>query len=343
MLGFREAVKELGHDKLLKNGTMAPRKAFGVALQMLGRLCPQIVTLDADVENSTYTEFFGEDGVLHQRFFECRIAEQNMISCAAGLAAGGKTPFLSTFGRFLTRGYDQLGMALVGRFPLKIVGSHVGANIAADGPSQMALSDMAYFRAWADTTDREGRPVLYLLNAADAYAAFALTVVMAEHDGACYLRAMRPDVPLLYDEHTTFPLGGHHVLIAGHDLLVVAAGYMVHEAKQACERLRTDGVQATLLDLYSIPFDAEAIAALAAENGGRVLTVEDNFGGGIGSAVADALTRQGGSHLVSQMFVPRIPKSGRTPQDVLRYLGLSANDIVKAAEQLLHSAVSPHP
>src|SRR5690606_28587436 len=138
---------------------------------------------------------------------------------------------------------------------------------AADGPSQMALPDVAYFRSWATVQDRSGKPVLYLLNPADAYAAYALTLSMAEHDGACYLRALRPDVPLLYDENTRFALGGHEVLIPGRDLLMVAAGYMVHETIKAMDSLHAAGMQPTLVDLYSIPFEGDAIAALADENG----------------------------------------------------------------------------
>jgi transketolase len=329
------ALKQFGHEKLLEKGKLAPRKAFGVALQALGHLRPHVVVLDGDVENSTYTEYFADDPLLRGRFFECKIAEQNMISCAAGLAAGGKMAFASTFGKFLTRGYDQLEMALISRLNLKIVGTHVGVNIAADGPSQMALTDVAYFRSWTTVRNRQGEPFLYLLNPADGYSAYALTLAMADHPRACYLRALRPDVPLLYDERTQFTLGGHEVLVHGHELLIIAAGYMVHETKKALDRLHAEGTQPTLVDLYSIPFDGEAICRLAEENGGRVLTVEDNYGAGIGSAVADALLEHGGAFSLKQMYVREIPKSGRTPDDVLRYLGLSADDIFKAAESLL--------
>jgi transketolase len=231
-------------------------------------------------------------------------------------------------------------MGLVSRFNLKIVASHVGANIAADGPSQMALPDVAYFRSWTMVRNRAGGPVLYLLNPADAYAAYALTLAMAEHEGACYLRAVRADMPLLYDENTRFTLGGHQVLVQGHDLLIVAAGYMVHEARKALDRLHADGMQPTLVDLYSIPFDAKALASLAEENGGRVLTLEDNYGGGIGSAVADALLETGGTFTCRQMHVGKIPKSGRTPDDVLHDLELSADDIVKTAESLTSAALA---
>jgi transketolase len=331
---FPEALKQFGQEHLLEKGKLAPRKAYGIALQALGHVDPQVVALDGDVKNSTYSEFFAKDPQLAPRFFECRIAEQNMLSCAGGLAAGGKLPFVSTFGKFVTRAYDQLEMGLISRFGLKVVGSHVGVSIAADGPSQMALLDVAYFHAWTTARGHDGRPVLYLLNPADAYAAYSLTLAMAEHDGACYLRTLRPDVPFLYDDTTPFALGGHHVLTRGSDFLLVATGYMVHEARKVLDQLRGRGMTATLVDLYSLPFDAGAIVSLAVEHAGRVLTLEDNYGAGFGAAVAGALAAHGGAFKVKQMFVRRIPKSGRTPEDLLRWLGLSSDDIVRAAAEL---------
>jgi transketolase len=332
---FRQALQQTGQEKVLERGKLATRKAYGIALQALGHMNPQVVALDGDVRNSTYAEYFYADASLRERFFECKIAEQNMISCAAGLAAGGKLPFVSTFGKFVTRGYDQLEMGLISRFPLKIVASHVGVSLAADGPSQMALPDVAFFRAWSTLHNQQGKPFLYLLQPADAYAAYALTLAMADHAGACYLRTLRPDVPLLYYETTRFQLGGHHVLAEGRDLLIVASGYMVHEAKEALMTLQQQGIAATLVDLYSLPFDIEAILSLAHDNQGRVLTLEDNYGGGFGSAVADALSAHGGGMTVQQMYVRQIPKSGRTPDDVLRYLGLSVDAIVQTAVDML--------
>ncbi len=261
-----------------------------------------------------------------------------MLSCAGGLAAGGKLPFVSTFGKFLERGYDQIEMGLMSGFPLKLVGSHVGVSLAADGPSQMALPDVAFFRAWTTLRSHAGKPLLYLLQPADAYAAYALTVAMAAHEGPCYLRTLRPDVPFLYNDTTAFALGGHHVLAEGHDLCIVAAGYMVHEAHKALPLLKEQGIEATLVDLYSLPFDDVAILQLVQENQGQVLTVEDNYGAGMGSAVADALAAHGGAYTLMQMYVRQIPKSGRTPDDVLRLLHLSAPDIVQTAVRMLDVA-----
>jgi transketolase len=332
---FHEALKQAGQDQVFSRGKMATRKAYGTALRVLGHSDARVVALDGDVKNSTYAETFANDPALAERFFECRIAEQNMISCAGGLAAAGKVPFVSTFGKFVTRAYDQLEMGFISRFNLKVVGSHIGVSLAADGPSQMALPDVAFFRAWTTVRTSEGQPFLYLIQPADAYAAYALTLAMAEHQGACYMRTLRPDVPFLYDDTTAFALGGHHVLVEGHDLLIIAAGYMVHEALKALPELKQQGIDATLVDLYSLPCDDAAIFKLAQDNGGKVLTVEDNYGAGIGSAVADILSAHEGSYSLKQMFVHQIPKSGRTPEDVLRFLHLSADDIVQTAVGLL--------
>jgi transketolase len=332
---FIAALKQFGREKVLETGVLATRKAYGMALQALGQANPRIVALDGDVRNSTYSEYFSDDPALQDRFFECKIAEQHMISCAGGLAAGGKLPFVSTFGKFVIRGYDQLEMALISRFHLKVVGSHTGVSLAADGPSQMALPDVAFFRAWTTVRTRTGKPVLYLLQPADAYAAYALTVAMAEHDGACYMRTLRPDVPFLYDETSHFTLGGHQILAEGRDLLLVASGYMIHEAKKALADLKDHGIEPTLVDLYSLPFDGDAIVTLAQEHQGKVLTLEDNYGASVGSAVAEALSEHGGAYTLKQMYVRQIPKSGRTPDDVLRYLGLSAEDIVKTAVEMV--------
>lgn len=335
-MSFADAMNTYGQSDALNDKKFAPRKAYGVALRALGHTNPDVVALDGDVKNSTYSEYFYKDPDLTHRFFECRIAEQHLISCAAGLAAGGKIPFASTFGKFVARGYDQFEMAFISRLNLKIVGSHVGVNIAADGPSQMALTDVAFFRTMAKVQSDYGGPGVYILNPSDAVSAYGLTLAIAEHHGACYLRAARPDTPFLYDNNDTFTLGGHSVLSKGSDVLIVASGYIVHEAMKAVSALSEAGVSATIVDLYSLPFDHDAIAELAIANGGKVVTVEDNYGGGFGSEVAEALLEHGGSYKIKQMYVTRIPKSGRTTDDVIRYVGLSSDDIVANAKALLN-------
>lgn len=334
-LSFADAMKQYGMGDALAHGKLATRRAYGIALRALGHAQSNVVALDADVKNSTFAEDFYKDEKLSERFFECRIAEQNMASVAAGLSAAGKVPFLSTFAKFVTRAYDQVEMAVNSGANIKIVGSHAGITLAADGPSQMSLPDVAWFRSFATAVNHNNVPCFYVLQPSDAYQAYALTLAMAQHNGPCYMRTLRPNVEFLYGPNDTFTLGGHEVLSEGRDLLIIASGYMVHEANKALEALDTQGIDATLVDLYSIPFDADAILDLANENNGMVLTVEDNYGGGIGSAVADAVSADGGGFTVNQMYVRKIPKSGRTTDDVLDYTGLSAKHIVAQAMQML--------
>lgn len=335
VVSMTEAVKRWGGDGLIEKGKMATRRAYGFALQALGHADPRVVALDCDVKNSTFADNFFKDPELTQRFLECRIAEQNMYSVAAGLSAAGKIPFASTFAKFVTRGYDQIEMAINSGANLKLVGSHAGISLAADGPSQMSLPDVAWFRAWTTVTNQKGGPAVYLLQPSDAYQAYALAVAMAQHDGPCYMRTLRPETEFIYGDSDRFQLGGHEVLTEGRDVLIIASGYMVHEANKALEKLDAQGIDATLVDLYSLPFDSEAILDLANENNGMILTVEDNYGAGIGSAVADAVSADGGGFNVHQIYVQRIPKSGRSPDEVLDSAGLSADQIVHKAMQLL--------
>lgn len=332
---FTDACKKYGLEAAIAKGKLATRRAYGVALRALGHSRSDIVALDADVKNSTFAEMFSKDADLKSRYFECRIAEQNMFSVAAGLSAGAKVPFCSTFSKFVTRGYDQIEMAVNSGANIKIVGSHSGITLAADGPSQMSLPDVAWFRSFATVKNQKGQPSFYVLQPSDPFQAYALTLAAAEHDGPVYMRTLRADTEFLYTDADKFTLGGHEVLTEGRDLLIVASGYMVHEANAAIEKLDEQGVAATLVDLYSLPFDAEAILDLANENNGKILTLEDNYGGSMGSAIADVAAEDGGGFNVRQMFVRNIPKSGRTPEDVLNYCGLSAQHIVKEAMALL--------
>ena len=178
-----QAMKQWDMAMVLRGGRFATRKGYGLALRALGHANPDVMALDGDVKNSTFAEWFAEDPALRDRFLECKIAEQNMISVAVGLSAAGKIPFCSTFGKFVTRGYDQIEMAINSGANIKIVGSHCGISPAADGPSQMALPDVAWFRGWTTVTNHRGRPACYVLQPADAWAAYALTLKMAEHEG----------------------------------------------------------------------------------------------------------------------------------------------------------------
>ena len=169
----------------------------------------------------------------------------------------------------------------------------------------------------------------------DAFAAYALTQVMAEYEGVCYMRTLRPDTEFIYSDDVVFNLGGFEVLNEGKDIAILAAGYMVHEANRAIELLDQKGVSASLIDLYSLPFDAEGVLDIIGAAGGNVITVEDNFGGGIGSAVADALLDSGDAFTLKQMHVKRIPKSARTPEELLKVCGLTSHDIAKTAMEML--------
>ena len=314
---------------------MATRKAYGIALRALGHGNNNVWAVDADVSNSTFSNAFGSDAELADRFVECKIAEQNMYSVGVGLSAAGKIPFCSTFSKFITRGYDQIEMAINSGANIKIVGSHSGISLAADGPSQMSLPDIAWFRSFGTMTDHHGNPGCYVLQPADAWAAYGLTVAMAESTGCSYLRTFRPEVEMIYDENTKFELGGMEVLTQGRDVLIVSAGYMIHECNKAIEELDRLGVDATLLDLYSLPFDEDQLLDMANENNGNVYVVEDNYGGSLGSAVADACAASGDAFTVEQLHVRRIPKSTRSPESILRMCGLHYTDIAKGAASLL--------
>jgi transketolase len=332
---LKEAMEKWDMTTVLQSGKMATRRAYGIALRALGYTNPNVWAVDADVSNSTFSNAFGNDETLSDRFVECKIAEQNMYSVGAGLSAAGKIPFCSTFSKFITRGYDQIEMAINSGANIKIVGSHSGISLAADGPSQMSLPDVAWFRSFGTMKDHHGNPGCYVLQPADAWAAYGLTLAMAEHTGCSYLRTFRPEVEMIYDQSTTFELGGMEVLTEGRDVLIVSAGYMIHECNKAIDELDRLGIDASLLDLYSLPFDEDRLLDLANVNNGNVYVVEDNYGASLGSAVADACASSGDAFTVEQLFVRRIPKSTRSPESILRMCGLHYTDIAKGAASLL--------
>ena len=334
-IGFAEAVSNEPKvaEALSKKKVLSPRRAYGLALKALGASNPAVVALDADVKNSTYALDFAT--VYPDRYFEARIAEQNMVSAAAGLSSGRKIPFVSTFGRFLERACDQIEMALIGGANLKLAGSHVGVTLAADGPSQMALADVAFARAFAHVRDHRGNPVLTVLTPSDARSTYALVLAMAIFPSACYLRAVRGDLPILYDEREQFPLMSHKVLRRADTgtkrVVLVACGYMVHSCLKAADMLaKQHGVESTVVDAYSLPLDSGPILALA-DAGTTIITVEDNYVGGLGSELAEVAASAGdGAPRVQSLCVHNIPKSGLTPEDVLAYVHLSVDEIVAA-------------
>jgi transketolase len=327
-----DAAKAVGLEKAVEEKMLSTRRAYGAALNALGA-DERIVALDGDVRNSTFTIFFADN--YPKRYFEARIAEQNMVSAAVGLAATGKIPFVSSFAKFLGRAYDQIEMAAVGSANIKLVGSHAGVSLAADGPSQMGLTDMAFFRTLARTRRADGAPACRMMLPSDAVSAFKLTELMSNIDGMCYMRTHRPDVPFIYDENETFQAGGFKHLIDGEDVVIVASGYMIHVAKQAIEMLEEQtGLSAGLIDAYSLPLETDEILQIGDDCRGQILVVEDNYVGGIADEITAAAACSDLGVMVDSLVLRRIPKSARTPEEALGLVNLAATDIVAAAQKM---------
>jgi transketolase len=329
---FNDALEKAGLLKDVQAGKpLAPRRAYGVALLALAEADSRIVGLDADVKNSTFAEMLAKKRP--QQFLECRIAEQNMISAAAGLAAAGKIPFCSTFAKFVMRAYDQVEMAIIGGANFKVTGSHAGVTLAADGPSQMSLPDVAFFRSFCHVRNFNGEPAVRYFFPADAVSCYRITELMANLDGCCYQRTLRADTPMLYKaDDTDFTVGGFRVLREGKDIVLVAAGYMVHECLKVADDLAKSGKKATVIDAYSLPMQTDELLKLAQKAGGRIVTVEDNYTGGLDAEIAMAIASAGADVTLKNLVVNQVPKSGRTPEDVLDYLNLGHKAILKAVQ-----------
>ena len=303
---------------------VATREAYGTALVRIGEVDQRVVAMDGDTKNSTFAEKFFKK--FPNRFTECFIAEQNMVGVATGFGARGKVPFASTFACFLTRAYDQIRVAGISQANLKLVGSHVGVSIGEDGPSQMALEDIAMMRAIA------GSVVLY---PSDAVSTEKLLEQMAQKKGICFLRTSRPKTPVIYGNDEKFPIGGAKVLRqnAGDKATVVAAGVTLHEALKAADALKAEGIGITVIDAYSIkPLGRDVIKAAAQKTGNTVITVEDHYlEGGLGDAVAGELSVDGIK--VHKLAVNALPRSGK-PAELLAYFGIDAAGIVKKVKAL---------
>ncbi len=326
---YAEGLAAVGLDKELAAGKpIAPRKAYGAALVALGEADKRVIGLDADVKNSTHAEWFAKK--YPAQYLECKIAEQNMFSVAAGASAAGKIPFCSTFAKFVVRGYDQVEMAIIGGANLKVTGTHAGVTLASDGPSQMSLPDAAFFRSFCHVTNFNGQPAVRYFFPSDAISCYKITELMANLDGTCYQRALRADVKALYKPEETFEVGGYKVLREGKDLVFVTAGYMVHECLKAADELAKSGKKAGVIDAYSFPIKDNGIIDIAAKSGGRIITVEDNYTGGLDAELAMQIASTGAAVKLKALYVHQIPKSGREPQDVLDYLHLGAKAIVAA-------------
>lgn len=304
---------------------VATREAYGSAITRIGEVDSRIVAMDGDTKNSTFSEKFFKK--FPDRFTECFIAEQNMVGVATGFGARGKVPFVSTFACFLCRAFDQLRVAGISMANLKLAGSHVGVSIGEDGPSQMALEDLAMMRAVAGST------VLY---PSDAVSAEKLVEQMAFAKGIFYLRTSRPKTPVLYSNDEQFPIGGAKVVRqnAGDKVTVVAAGVTLHEAIKAADALAKEGIGITVIDAYSVkPLGKEVIKAAAEKTGNVVVTVEDHYAeGGLGDAVAGELSSDGIK--VHKLAVRELPRSGK-PEELLARFGIDAAAIVKRVKALV--------
>jgi transketolase len=302
---------------------VATREAYGNALKRLGAVNPHIVAISGDVKNSTFSEIFGD--AFPDHFYQGYIAEQNLVSAGVGLAARGKVPFLDTFACFLSRAFDQVRMAAISRSNINLCGSHCGVSIGEDGPSQMALEDIAMFRAV------HGSAVFY---PSDPVSAERLTEAMARRSGINYLRTSRPKTPTLYSNDEKFPVPGFKVLRQSpqDQAMVVGAGITVHEALRAAEQLKSQGISVRVIDLYCVkPMDGKALGEQLRAAGGKLVTVEDHWPeGGIGEAVLSALMQAGALPTKSRLLaVNGMPHSGK-PEELIDAFGISAKHIVAA-------------
>jgi transketolase len=299
--------------------SVATREAYGAALATLGDGDDRIVALDGDVKNSTFSEKF--EAKHPDRFFQNFIAEQVMIGSAMGLASRGAIPFPSTFAAFLTRAYDFIRMACISNVNIKIAGSHAGVSIGEDGPSQMALEDLAMMRA---------QPNMTVLYPCDAVSTERLLALMAYHPGPAYMRTSRPKTPVIYGPDESFAIGGLKILreSANDVATVIGAGITLFEALKAYDQLRKRGTNIRVIDLYSLqPIDTQSLLRCARETK-RLITVEDHYAaGGMGDAVATAVA--GGGFTVDRLCVREIARSG-TPEQLIDKYGISARHIVAA-------------
>ncbi|MGO8745669.1 MAG: transketolase [Thermoguttaceae bacterium] len=306
----------------------ATRKAFGDALVAVGAFRPEVVVLDGEVSNSTFTAEFGK--AYPGRFFEIYIAEQQLVCAAIGLSALGKIAFVATFAAFLTRAFDQIRMAAISDANLCLCGSHAGVSIGEDGPSQMALEDLAMMRAV------HGSTVLY---PCDANQTAHMVNTMVGLPGISYLRTTRAKTPIIYSSDETFPIGGSKVVRHSDEnqVAIIAAGITLHESLRAYEQLKSEGIRVRVIDAYSVkPIDKEALHQAAEVTGGRLVVVEDHwFEGGIGDAVLNAFVGVGEkAPTVIKLAVRSMPTSG-TPAELLSAAGIDAEHIAQAVREHL--------
>ncbi len=305
---------------------VATRLAFGQSLAAVGARS-DVVALDGEVGNSTHAEEFAK--AYPERYFEMFIAEQQLVAAAVGLSVRGYIPFAATFAAFLTRAYDFIRMSAISTANIRLCGSHAGVEIGADGPSQMALEDLAMMRAV------HGSTVLY---PSDATSAAFLVQEMADREGIVYMRTTRGAYPVLYPPDEVFPIGGAKVVRSSADdqVTLIGAGVTLHNCLAAADQLASDGITARVIDLYSLkPIDTDTLLAAAAATGDRLVVVEDHYpAGGIGGAVLEALSDAGHPARITHLAVQGLPGSG-TPQELMEAAGISAGHITEAARQIV--------
>jgi transketolase len=303
---------------------VATRAAYGTALVLLGKIDRRICALDADVKNSTFSEKFEKQ--YPDRFYQTFIAEQAMIGVSMGLASRGAIPFPSTFACFLERGADFIRMAGISAVNVKLAGSHAGVSIGEDGPSQMALEDLAMMR---------GVPNCTVLYPCDAVSTERVMALACDTPGPAYIRTTRPATKVIYEVGERFVVGGSKTLRrSAHDeVTVIAAGITVPEALQAHEDLRREGINIRVIDAYSVqPIDRDGLIAAGRETNGHLITVEDHYAhGGLGDAVSEAVWDQG--FVVRRLAVREIPRSG-PPEVLLDRFGISARAIARAVKEM---------
>ncbi|XP_058873406.1 transketolase-like protein 2 [Acipenser ruthenus] len=303
---------------------MATRRAYGIALAKLGEASDRVVALDGDTKNSTFSDLFKK--AHPDRFIECFIAEQNMVSVAMGCAARDRTvAFASTFAAFLSRAYDHVRMGAISQSNVNLCGSHCGVSIGEDGPSQMALEDLAMFRAIPTCT------VFYPSDAVSTEKAVELS---ANTKGICFIRTSRPETAVLYSPEEKFEVGQAKVVRQSDSdkVTVIGAGVTLHEALTAADELAKEGINIRVIDPFTIkPLDAETIISSARATGGRIITVEDHYReGGLGEAVCGAVAEEP-TILVQRLAVSHVPQSGK-PTELLHMFGISAKSIVSAVK-----------
>lgn len=306
---------------------VATRLAYGTGLVKLGKSNPRVVALDGDVKNSTYSIKFRD--AFPDRFVECFIAEQNLAGIATGVSARDRTvAFASTFAAFWTRAFDQIRMGAISQINVNFSGSHVGCSIGEDGPSQMALEDLAMFRSIPEAT------VFYPSDAVSTERAVELA---ANKRGIVYIRTSRPNTPVIYANDEQFEIGKSKVVLkSDSDLVtVIGGGVTLHEALKAANLLKQSGKNIRVIDVFSVkPLDWQTILENAQQTHNRIITVEDHYTeGGIGEAVSAALLTNAPNQQFNfrRLYVKSLPLSGQ-PNELLERFEIDAKAIVKAVE-----------